>query len=370
MKGLYWKSSQRKVLYFIILAILSLFGSYLVEHFKIQKLQDNYSEKMEAASLASKAFQSIRSEKIRLHRKIDPIADPTGSGLIGEFFTPVTSNLGNLRAKQTSINPNFAALVFDYLVRAGVKKGDKVAVSLSGSFPALNIAVYSAAQVLDIDLVIISSFTSSQWGANDPEFLWPDMERVLINQKVLKYASSVYTWGGVEDQAFGIQEEGFNSLKAAASKRSFPILKSKNYEESFEERIKLYSFRLPISEYKAYINVGGGTVSVGTKKSSSDFSPGLNLKHPIRSGGRDSVMKRFARVGVPVIHIVRIEELARENGFTLTPNKLPNIGEGKIFQRQEYNLWLSGSVLFGILFLLYLFFKRDSFIEEDRDESI
>ncbi|WP_245915445.1 poly-gamma-glutamate system protein [Leptospira johnsonii] len=367
---MYWKSSDKSVLYYLVLAVCSIFGMYLVEHFRSDKLQPNYSEKIEAVKLSVKAFEKIRSYKESKNKKIDPDSDPSLSGLIGEFFTPVTSNLGSLRAKQTSLNPNFAALVLEYLVQAGVQKGDIVAVSLSGSFPALNISVYSAAKVLEVKLVVISSLTSSQWGANDPDFLWPDMEKELYSHGIFPYKSLAYSWGGIEDQAFGIPKEGSKILQNSASKNALPMLHSKNYSESLEERMNLYSSVTPLLGYKAYINVGGGTVSIGTKKSAGEFSAGLNLKHPMIRDGRDSVMRRFANAGIPVIHLVRVDELATQNGFTIQPKKIPEAGEGKIFKRSEYDLRLAAAVLVGILVLLYLFFKRDTFIEEDRDDSL
>lgn len=370
MKGMYWNSSNKSVLYYLLLVVFSLFGIFLVEYFLSEKIQPHYSEKIEAAKLTAKAFQEIREYKVSINKKIDPVSDPSDSGLIGEFFTVVTSNLGSLRAKQTSINPNFGALVLEYLIQAGVQKGDTVAVSLSGSFPALNIAVYSAAKVLDLKLVIISSLTSSQWGANDPDLLWPDMEKRLYTRGIFPYISLAYSWGGIEDQAFGIPKEGSKLLQNSASKHSLPMLQSRNYSESLEERMNLYSAGSPISEYKAYINVGGGTVSVGPKKNEGEFSAGLNLKHPISRQGKDSVMRRFANAGIPVIHLVRVEELATQNGFTIQPKKMPEPGEGKIFKRYEYDPRLAAAVLVGIFVLLYIFFKRDHFIEEDRDESL
>ncbi|WP_244243535.1 poly-gamma-glutamate system protein [Leptospira andrefontaineae] len=367
---MYWKSSNRSVLYFLVLMVFSIFGMYSVEHFRIEKVQAHYSEKIEAAKLTAKAFEEIKLYKKSKNKKIDLNFDPAQTGLIGEFFTPITSNLGQLRAKQSSINPNFGALVLEYLIQAGADKGDTIAVSLSGSFPALNIAVYSAAKILDLKLVIISSMTSSQWGANDPDFLWPDMERVLYARGIFPYQSLAYSWGGIDDQAFGISKEGLNSLQYSASKNSLPMLHSKNYSESLEERMSLYSATMPLGSYKAYINVGGGTVSVGSKKNAGEFLPGLNLKHTAIHDGRDSVMRRFANLGIPVIHLVRVEELATLNGFTIQPKKLPEPGEGKIFKRSEYDLRLVVAVLVGIFLLLYMFFKRDSFIEEDRDESL
>ncbi|WP_246053057.1 poly-gamma-glutamate system protein [Leptospira semungkisensis] len=367
---MYWRSSPRSVGYYLVFGIFSLFVLYLVETCKQETVQPHFEKKLQAAKIALQAFQEIRKIRLERNKEIRSDFDPSGYGLIGEFFTPVTSNLGVLRAKQISINPNFAALVLDYLIKAGVQKGDTVAVAFSGSFPALNICVYAAAKVLDLRVVSISSLSSSQWGANDPEFLWVDMERELEKRNILPYRSLALSLGGVEDRALGIPKEGISFLERAALRNSKPLLKSSSYSDSLEERRRLYESVLPISQYKAYINVGGGTVSVGSKSGSREFVPGLNLKLPIVSKSRDSLMKDFSKEGVPVLHLVSIESIAKENGFPTSLKEVPLPGEGKIFKDLEYNRWLVLFALVCELALLYVFFKTDSFLEEDKDQSL
>ena len=92
--------------------------------------------------------------------------------MIGTLISPVTSNSGHLAAKQGSLNPNFAAVVVSWLRSAGVGEGDYVAVGVSGSFPGFNTVVYAALQALNAKPLVISSASSSQWGANVPELLW------------------------------------------------------------------------------------------------------------------------------------------------------------------------------------------------------
>ena len=108
-----------------------------------------------------------------------------------------------------------------------------------------------------------------------------------------------------------------------------------------------------------YINVGGGTTSVGTKVGKKLFQPGLNLRAPEGGGEIDSIMHRFAEEGVPVVHLTRIEELATRFGLPLMPQTMPTVGEGKIFKREQYNPWLAGGVLLGILLGLYGFIRSD-----------
>jgi poly-gamma-glutamate system protein len=49
--------------------------------------------------------------------------------MIGLATSPITSTTGYLKVKQTTVNPNWAAVLVDMLKRAGVKEGDAIATS-------------------------------------------------------------------------------------------------------------------------------------------------------------------------------------------------------------------------------------------------
>ena len=70
-------------------------------------------------------------------------------------------------------------------------------------------------------------------------------------------------------------------------------------------------------------------------------------------------MTRFISRGVPVIHLVEVNELARRYGLPLQPTQMPSVGEGSIFARAEYNRWLAGGVLAAILISLYAFIRSE-----------
>ena len=84
-----------------------------------------------------------------------------------------------------------------------MKEGDPVAVSFSGSFPALNIAVYAAIRTLNLKPTIISSVSGSQWGANDPAFLWIDMEHFLKAEASSRSAPRPRPWAAGMTRAGG-----------------------------------------------------------------------------------------------------------------------------------------------------------------------
>lgn len=105
--------------------------------------------------------------------------------------------------------------------------------------------------------------------------------------------------------------------------------------------------------------MGGGTISVGTTVGKKLFKPGLNRSPPPGGLKVDSVMSRFARAGVPVIHMVNIDTLADRYGLPQKPLIMPNVGEGNVFVKVGYNLYLAGMNLIILIFVLYIFLRLD-----------
>ena len=118
-----------------MIAATSLAALAVVEYFPERTSEVYLQQMLEASRLSSEGMETLRTERVATRLPIDPIADPTGSGLIGVAMSEVTSNTGNLLAKQTTINPNGAAVAVHLLREAGVQEGDTVAVNTSGSFP-------------------------------------------------------------------------------------------------------------------------------------------------------------------------------------------------------------------------------------------
>ncbi len=359
MKRIYWRPRGISRTALTLIAAFSIAGIIVVERFQLQTRQPHYEEKIEASRLALKAMEVIREQRVRHEPAIDPLHDPAGSGLIGVAMTPVTSDPGSLPAKQTSINPNFAAVVVQWLKEAGVNQGDAVAVGASGSFPALNICVYAALQTLGARTVIISSASASQWGANLPNFLWLDMERILEEQHVFTFRSVAASLGGAEDLGAGMSQEGKDLLEAGIRRNGIEPVTATSLGESIDQRMRLYRETAGGSPIKAYINVGGGTTSVGTSVGKRLFVPGLNLRPPAGALAIDSVMTRFSRAGVPVIHFIQIDPLAKAYGLPLQPREMPEAGQGRVFHARQYNRWLATAVLVAILGSLYAFIRTE-----------
>lgn len=356
MKKIYWRPQGMPVFAFILVALFSVGGLAAVEHFQSVTEKPHYTEKLEAAQLALTAMNALREERLWRGLPIDPAADPAGSGLIGSFMSPVTSHPGDLDAKQASINPNFAAVIVDLLKRAGVSAGDCVAISVTGSFPALNICAYSAAAALKLKPVIISSAASSQWGANEPQFLWIDMEQALFSRGIFPFRSSAVSIGGSDDTGRELSDQGRNIISDAVTRNGLKMLRPAGLAGNIDERMEIYFSQDPP---RVLVNVGGGVASAGVRSSRVLLRPGL-LTVPSGEMSDDSVIHRFLKdEKLPVIHMENVRQLARNYGLTVNPHTLPAAGEGDLYFQYRYNVWLTAAVLAGIVFGLYIFGRVD-----------
>lgn len=376
MRGMYWKPEGASQVQRALVAALAITGLVAVERFPSEEQQPHYAEKTLAARKAKEALDVIRdaSEKRGLQYRAQ--TDPSGSRLIGKVLSPITSGSGSLVSKQTSVNPNFAAVVVQWFKDLGIKSGDVVAVGLSGSFPAMNIAFYSAMHELGIEPIIISSTAASQWGANNPGFTWLDMESTLRKHDVFPYKSVAASLGGVGDEAIGLTDRGHKMLTRAIERNEIPGIGVLQPDERspvdaavaempaelapvdqnrVRERMRVYYENAGDRPIRAYVNVGGGTVSVGTKVGKRKFLPGVNSRPP--KGIDDmppSVLGVFLESGVPAIHGTRIIDLAEEYGLEIAPRRMPEVGQGAVFQKRQPNRWLAGIVLVLILLSLFM----------------
>lgn len=350
MKRLYWRprSVSRNVL--LLLALLAIFGFVAVEYFKVNAQQPYYQEKLNATVLAKNCMETIKQKRLTLGHEIDYDLDPADSGMIGALMTPVTTVAGHLGAKQTSVNPNWAAVLVDMLRRAGVKEGDLVAVGCSGSFPALNTAVYSALATIKARPVIIASAGASQFGANFPDLLWIDMERLLYEEGLIPFKSIACSIGGYEDLGLGMTEEARRLIiESIRNKDGLTLISADTPNAAIEERMDIYDEHAHGGKFRAYINVGGGTISVGGQLGKRKYRPGLNLSAPFGATRIDSIMTRFMNEGAPVIHLTQIEELALDYELPIASEVSIAPGEGNVFYKRTYNRWLALAVLLAIL---------------------
>lgn len=365
MKKIYWRPRYVSRTALLLITAISLGGLLFVEFYPIPVQQRYYEEKLAAAQLAAKCMELIKEERLNREYEIDVEKDPTESGLIGLAISPATSTYGMLQAKQMSIDPNFAAVIVDMLKSAGVQKGDTVAFGCSGSFPAINVCMVAALETIGAKPIGISSAAASQWGANLPDFLWIDMEQALYDNKLISFRSTAASLGGVEDRGLGMDSETIDVLQEGIDRAGLELItpsgSTETFSQSIDKRLQLYTKKAAGTRIKAYVNVGGGTTSVGKSLGKRLLDAGLNKTLPKAARDIDSVMTRFLAREIPVIHLVRVEELAKRYGLNVDAERsqMPEPGDGQVFYREEYNTWYAVIVLMAILVSLYAFIRSD-----------
>ncbi len=359
MKRIYWKSN--KVLWKVLLtvALIAILGFIGVETSKGYVRAEDYDDKIQAARIMKSGMEVIKEYRIKNigDKYVGQIGEQNpnliNSGMIGIPFSPITTIVVSPKAKIPTINPNWGAVMIDLYKKAGLKKGDSIAVGFTGSYPALNLATLAAAEVMDIKVIGISGVTASNWGANLPELAWLDMERILNEKQIISNHSIAASPGGVDDLALGISQEGQKIIDDIVDRNQVDFIKYENRSENINKRMEVYYKYAANNQIKAYVNVGGGTISVGKNSKENVFTPGLNKNVLLTSSGFDSLMRRFAKQGLPVIHIRHSKQLAEK--FKM-PNKLkqiPNPGEGKIYGKEEYNKFVVFAVFITIILVLF-----------------
>ena len=335
------RSDRRRRWILLGLALLALLLQTVMELSRKPVKQRDYELKLAAARKAHEAFATVRRHRLMEGAELDLVNDPAGTGLIGPEFSRITNAQGVLESKLTTLNPNWAGVIVDYLRQAGVRPGDPVAVALSGSFPGMNICVYAALETMEAAPVVVTSVGASMWGANDPEFTWLDMERLFAEEKIFHISSDASSYGGGNDMGQGLSPEGRDLIGAAIERNGVRELSSANIEDAIVQRMAFYEEAGRGRRYKAYINVGGGVASLGSSRNRILLEEGLSRDLGFRNFPRKGVMVLMSEKGVPVIHLLGMQGLARDVGLPVAPDFLPEPGEGLPYVRQSYRLELA-----------------------------
>ncbi|HEX7344872.1 MAG TPA: poly-gamma-glutamate system protein, partial [bacterium] len=325
---------------------------YWSENSRVRIRQPNYDLKMQAAQRMLQAIDALRGNRAASGWALDEVNDPNQSALIGERFSLITTDQGELGAKLTSINPNFAAVILQMLLDAGVEKGDKVAVGFTGSFPALNIAVIIACEVLEVEPVIITSVGSSSWGANEPEFTYLDMERILFERGLIRHRTLAASIGGGEDIGRALSRSGRNLIEDAIRRNQVIAIEGKSLEENMDVRRQIYREQAQGKSYAVFINVGGGLAALGSAETAALIPPGLNIQYYQMNYPARGILFDFWEQAIPVIHLLNVDEIALKYGLPRSPVPLPSVGLGKVFTVERYNLTIatiSAIILFSVL---------------------
>jgi poly-gamma-glutamate system protein len=343
------------------LAALSL-SLYAVAERSVRPVHaEAYRKKLAAARLMQRAEAILRDAKHAGGIGVDAHNDPEGTGVIGPQFTLITTDRGAQSAKALAAHPNFAAAVTQMMLQAGVREGDLVAIGVTGSLPGLNLAVLSAARVIGAEPLVITSAGASMFGATDPGFTWLDMEAALASRNLWPYRSVAASLGGGGDVARGLSPAGRELLRQAVRRNHVRLLEPPGLLEAVKERVAIYDSIAAArgKPIKLYVNVGGGLASLGGSQNGHLIPAGLTRRLAARNYPNRGVINLLNERGIPVLHLLHVEKLAREYGLTDGSMKPVGPGRGLLFIRYRYNVWMVAGAAILLLFANLVVLRHD-----------
>jgi len=292
---------------------------------------DAANRTIEASALMARSLASIKALRLEKGLPIDRAIDPNQTGIVGDEFTPLTTSLGDAAAKRTAANPAFAGVVAAYFEQAGLASGDVVAIGGSGSFPAFVLASLCAARVMDLRPVLIYSVGSSMYGANIPGFTFVDMLARLRAERLLPYDITAVAPGGEHDGGRGVLfDEDGTTLIDEARRSGLPMVEGATLSDRIRRRLQIFDAAAGGKPIRCFVNVGGATANYGDTAASLEVPNGLLLKLPsLPESPSRGLLFEFAARGVPVVHLLHVKGLARENGLPFDPVPFPPLTDVK-----------------------------------------
>lgn len=250
---------------------------------------------------------------------IDNFEDPGNTGLIGPEWTEMTTTIGHLEAKRTTIQPGFASLISKLYKEAGIRKGDTIAIGCSGSFPGLLLSCVSAAKASGVYCKTILSLGASSHGANRLNLTILDIYNLLYNKGLVADPPIAVSLGGENDRGETWEHEVYKNLENSIIKSGYHFISYPILHQSVMEREKLYGFNLQNDNIKAFINAGGAMANIGTSTSILNTKPGIVRTIKIPDIEQQGVIHRAFLSDIPIIHLLNIKGLALEYGIKWDP---------------------------------------------------
>ncbi len=288
---------------------------------------------MRASQIMARATEVLQNARSDLGLEIDAKNDPNRTGFIGVESSSITTSVGQLEAKRTTTNPNFAGLTVLLLHRAGVRPGGTIAIGASGSFPALIVAVLSAATAMQVKALLIPSLGASQWGANRADFHWGIMQQILQSQGLLDFETVAISMGGDQDMGKRLPPEGHRLLQGALNSSPWKIIQEPTLAANVSTRMQLFRVAAGDSPIKAYVNIGGSWPNLGTDSLILNVKPGLARIRRIPPPEKQGMVFAMAESGVPILHFLYIKGLTSEYALPWDPVPIPKAGRGRMYQQ-------------------------------------
>jgi len=313
------------------LAVLSV-ALWLGAEFATQHpVHPRYAEMLNAARTMESASRVLVAERQMRGLMQGREIDPNRTGMIGSEFTAITTTLGDLAAKRTAANPDFAAALVRVVATLNLPRGAPVVIIVSGSFVGGNVAAIAAAEALGLRPVVIASLSASMWGATDPEFNWLDMAAVLRARGVIHARVAAAVLGGDGAVGGGMDAVGIAALRASAARDEVPLIEARPLAALIDALLGRVNASIAgagggETSPGVVINVGGALIGLGSCREAYELLPGLAARLPSCTAGTPGLAMRLGQAGAPLLHVLNIRRLAVESGLPFDPVPLPMPG--------------------------------------------
>ena len=369
------------LLLYYILAVFMILAVIITLNTTSLSTHRNYSIQLEASNKTLSTMELLKNREEEVSKDYnygDDIYDSyelkkqcdeenLNTGMIGAAYTAITTTLGNLDSKRTSLDPNFAAVYINMFSKLNLKKGDEVVLNMSGSFPMLDISCIIAAETYGLKPFIMASIGASSYGATNPAFTIFDMLEYLYNQKVISSRIDIVSLGGSNDVGENFGEfndyNDRNLIIQRIKDSGITFLYEKNFDKNIEKRLQLINKKQ--KNVKLFVNIGGNSVGIGVNENAYYQSNGIlyasKYKKTSFSKKGEGLLEKFLSSGANAIQMLNLKYIASNYGFEYGFDKLPDVGIGDSYYEKSYNLTYSIiAIVATVAFLIYYRKKRTS----------
>jgi len=341
----------------IAASIISLAAYILVKTISPESAIPYSKSMMKAAETMEEALSAISDYCERYGLEIDNNLDPNQTGLIGPELSGIATTLGNLEAKRSTTNSNFAAVIVHLLEQAEVAPGDTIAIGCSASFPALMIATLAAAKAMRVYPVIIISLGASSFGATNPDLNLLTIYEILSSADIFRVQPAAISLGGDRDIGLDFEPEIKEQLIQQIQFTAIPFIYEADLAKNIAERMKIYWGKFSQNKISAFVNIGGSYANIGTSELVLKLKPGVNKNMQVPRVEDRGVLFEMAAQHIPIIHLLFVRGLALKYGLPWDPIPLPKSGESMLYLPQSHNdirFWMI-SIGYFLMFIILFF---------------
>lgn len=311
----------------LLVAVLAAAGVWVSRTYRHRQPHPLHRVQAAASERNRQVMAYLKDVMMRENIAVEP-EDILQTGLLGPEFDTLTSSVGHLEAKRSSLNPNFSALLVRLLDEAGLKRGDVVAVGSSGSFPGLTLASLAAAEEMGLRCRVIASLGASMHGATRENFSVARVLREAQASGLLHFDFVALSPGGDKDRGNGVLVEDVRpAVLRIVKETGVPFIDEEKLENSIARRMELFG-----DDIRLFLNVGGASANVGMGPSMTALSNGLVTRPAVypKENTRGLAYEYLMR-GIPVIHLLNVRGLCAANGLPIDPVPMPRVGEGDVY---------------------------------------